>query len=70
MNCTRCGGEADISVCLLLSTKLRRPRIQKSSKAIQLCSRCIRGLRKDNPPELWSTVREALHGTHTALTGS
>jgi len=69
MNCIRCGGEADVSVCMVLSTKLRRPRLQKSSKAIQLCSRCIQGLRKGNAPQLWAAVREGLHGTHTALTG-
>jgi hypothetical protein len=67
MNCINCGGEADISVCAILSTKKRRPRIQKSSKAIQLCGACIRKATITQAARIASSVLAALQDTYTTV---
>ena len=67
MNCINCGGEADISVCAILSTKKRRPRVQKSSKAIQLCGACIRKATIAQDAQLSSSVLASLQAAYAAL---
>jgi hypothetical protein len=67
MNCLRCNAESTISVCLVLSTKGHRPRLQKSSKALQLCGACIRNLQSSDGRELWPSVRNALKEAYTAM---
>ncbi len=67
MNCINCGGVADISVCAILSTKKRRPRIQKSSKAVQLCGACIRKATIAQAVQLSSSVLSALQDAYTSV---
>jgi hypothetical protein len=66
MNCINCGSEADISVCAVLSTKKRRPRIQKSSKAIQLCGVCIRKATITQAAHIASSVLAAVQDAYTS----
>ena len=67
MKCINCGRESDMSVCVILSTKGRKPRIQKSSKAISLCAACIRDLEITKATQLNVTVLLTLRDTYTAL---
>ncbi len=67
MNCLRCGAESTISVCMVLSTKGCRPRLQKSSKALQFCSTCMGDLKRSEARKLWTAVQEALQGAYTSL---
>jgi hypothetical protein len=67
MNCINCGGEADISVCAILSTKKRRPRVQKSSKAIQLCGACIRKATIAQDAQVSGSVLAALQDAYTSV---
>jgi len=67
MNCINCGGKADISVCAVLSTKKRQPRIQKSSKAIQLCGACIRKATIPQGAPISSSVLAALQDAYTSV---
>ena len=67
MKCINCGRESDMSVCAILSTKGRKPRIQKSSKAISLCSACLRDLTIADGTLAYSTVLLTLSETYTAL---
>jgi hypothetical protein len=67
MNCTNCGGESDISVCAILSTKKRRPRIQKSSRAIQFCGACIRKATITQAAQVSSSVLAALQDAYTSI---
>jgi hypothetical protein len=41
--CLCCGGAANISVCVLLSSRGTRPRRQACSRALLLCSDCLQG---------------------------
>jgi hypothetical protein len=65
MNCINCGGEADISVCAILSTKKRKPRVQKSSKAIQLCGACIRNANIPQAAHIAASVLARLQDAYT-----
>jgi len=67
MNCINCGRESDISVCAILSTKKRRPRIQKSSKAIQLCGACIRSATISQVGSVAINVIETLQDAYTSV---
>ena len=67
MNCVNCSRESDLSVCAILSTKGRKPRVQKSSKAISLCSACLRDLKIVDGTQAYSTVLLTLSETYTAL---
>ena len=67
MNCTKCGRESDMSVCVILSTKGRKPRIQKSSKAISLCAACIHRMKITQGVQACGHVLRALRETYTAL---
>jgi hypothetical protein len=67
MNCVNCGGEADISVCAVLSTKKRQPRIQKSSKAIQLCGACIRKATIPQASHIYGGILAALQEAYTSV---
>jgi len=67
MICIRCGNASTISVCMVLSTKGRKPRLQKSSKALQFCSACLDESNPGKDRKVWPAVREALHGAYTAL---
>jgi hypothetical protein len=67
MKCINCGRESDMSVCAILSTKGRKPRIQRSSKAVSLCGACIRNLKIEHVTQAHSTVLLTLRETYTAL---
>jgi hypothetical protein len=67
MKCINCGRESDMSVCAILSTKGRKPRIQKSSKAVSLCGACIRSLKITHVTQVYATVLLTLRETYTAL---
>ena len=67
MTCINCGGESNISVCLLLSTKGRRNRLQKSSKAISLCGACIRSVTITQVTQVHTSIFLTLHAAYTAL---
>jgi hypothetical protein len=68
MKCINCGHESDMSVCAILSTKGRKPRIQKSSKAVSLCGACIHNLEISGVTQVYATVLLTLRETYTALT--
>ena len=67
MKCINCGRESDMSVCVILSTKGRKPRAQKSSKTISLCAVCIRGLEITQATQVYVSVLLTLRDTYTAL---
>jgi len=67
MNCINCGGESDISVCMILSTKGRRNRLQKSSKAVPLCGGCIRNVTITQVALMCTNVLQTLQATYTEL---
>ena len=70
MKCINCGGESDLSVCVILSTKGRKKRIQQSSKAISLCGVCIHGLKITSITEVCETILLTLRDTYTELAKS
>jgi len=65
--CDRCGREAEFSVCCLMSTKGKRPRRQKCSRAVALCASCIRGLVEQAGCEMPPSLQRALSGVYTAV---
>lgn len=65
--CINCAGESDISVCTILSTKGRRPRVQKASKTIPLCRACIRNVKITQVTQVYASVLLSLQATYTAL---
>ncbi len=67
MKCINCGNESDISVCAILSTKGRKPRLQKSSKAIPLCGACIRSIKITDVAQVYVSLLQTLQTTYTAL---
>ena len=67
MKCVNCKRESDMSVCAILSTKGRKPRIQKSTKAIALCAACIRTLKIARVTQVYASVLIALRETYTTL---
>jgi hypothetical protein len=62
--CNRCGIPAEVSLCVLLSSVNRSPRLQKSTKSIALCSSCLTAWTSSNDavtlPELKERVNTAL----------
>jgi hypothetical protein len=41
--CSECGGEADVSLCQIVSTVGRTPRKQRCSTATAFCAACLQG---------------------------
>lgn len=65
--CNRCGHVAEISVCTLVSTIARRPRLQKCSQAVALCSVCATQLGEETGFEVPVGIQRAFCGAYTAL---
>jgi hypothetical protein len=65
--CVICGGKPDLSVNCLVSTRRVRPRAQKCSCSLLLCSSCIRALRGGSGHELALCLLESLHDAYTAI---
>jgi hypothetical protein len=67
MTCILCSLESDLSLCAILSTKRRRPRVQQASKTIPLCGACIRNPEAMQGSEICETLSKTLQATYTAL---
>jgi hypothetical protein len=65
--CINCGRKSDITVHTLISMKNRKPRAQKTSKAIPLCALCIRSLKISHVTQVYTTVLLTLKATHAEL---
>ncbi len=67
MTCILCSLESDLSLCAILSTKGRRPRVQQASKTISLCGACLHNPQAMHDSEMWATLSKTLQATYTAL---
>jgi hypothetical protein len=65
--CINCERKSDMTVYTLLSTKHRKPRVQKTSKAIPLCTSCIRSLKISHVTQVYTTILLTLRATHAEL---
>lgn len=59
---------SNTSIKLLLSSLGRRPRRQRSSKAITLCSSCIQRLTDLNSPRIPTSLIRAVNAAYGLLT--
>ncbi len=66
-DCKLCGGRAGFSLCLLISTKGQRPRLQKCSRALLLCGACMRDCAARLGSEGLAGLGERLSEAHTAI---
>jgi hypothetical protein len=69
--CSRCSGEADLSLVCVFSTLGAKPRRQKCSAAVLFCHSCMRDLLADRgcfgPDDLWNSVNNAYTHVERAL---
>jgi hypothetical protein len=65
--CVICGGNPDLSVNCLVSTRGVRPRAQKCSRSLVVCISCLRASRGGSEHELALCIVESLHDAYTAI---
>ena len=62
-NCSRCEQAAEFSLCFVVSSLGRSPRVQKCTESLNLCTACIQnfcgGLQLISPPRLAESLRAA-----------
>lgn len=65
--CSECGGEAELSLCQILSTVGRTPRQQRCSTATAFCAPCLQSRVKLLPHSGLRGIQRPLDKAFTAL---
>jgi len=66
--CCKCNKPATFTLNVLLSSYGIRPRRQKTSQVVPLCSACLRGLFDMPVPQIVHPLLQAVNRAYTALT--